>query len=169
VQTGISGGLLFENFAVTSGKRTSRRAIVALAKLCAQEKRECTDLESDHILAVERVGFFSYILMCLANRGRSANRQLFFMNLLAQARGLSRTGMDFQSKMNVCLAPRTFDLELATFLNTVELRERFVPLWLKHESMHFVALCAQCRASRRACDMAGQLLEVLCNRCPRTR
>jgi hypothetical protein len=102
VQTGISGGLLFENFAVTSGKRTSRRAIVALAKLCAQEKRKCTDLESDHILAVERVGFFSYILMCLANRGRSANRQLFFYeSACASARAVShRHGF---SKQDECV------------------------------------------------------------------
>ena len=47
------------------------------------------------------------------------------MSLLVQARGLSRSGMEFQSRIKVCLAPRTFDLELATFLNTVELRERF--------------------------------------------
>ena len=125
VCAGIAGGLLFENFVATTGKRTNRRAILALAKLCLQEQRECTDLEADTILADERVGFFSFVLMSLSNRGRSANRQLFFMSLLVQARGLSRSGMEFQSRMNVCLAPRTFDLELATFLNTVELRERF--------------------------------------------
>ena len=124
--SGIAGGLLFENFVVTTGKRTSRRALVALSKLCLQEQRECTDLEADQILADERVGFFSFVLMSLGNRGRSANRQLFFMSLLVHARGLSRSGMEFQSRMNVCLAPRTFDLELATFLSTVELRERFV-------------------------------------------
>ena len=117
--SGIAGGLLFENFVVTTGKRTSRRALVALAKLCLQEQAE-------QILAEERVGFFSFVLMSLGNRGRSANRQLFFMSLLMHARGLSRSGMEFQSRMNVCLAPRTFDLELATFLSTVELRERFV-------------------------------------------
>ena len=110
---------------MTTGKRTSRRALVALSKLCLQEQRTCTDLEADTILADERVGFFSFVLMSLSNRGRSANRQLFFMSLLVQARGLSRSGMEFQSRMNVCLAPRTFDLELATFLNTVELREQF--------------------------------------------
>ena len=122
---GIAGGLLFENFVVRTGKRTPRRALVALSKLCLQEQRTCTDLEADQILADERVGFFSFVLMSLGNRGRSANRQLFFMSLLMQARGLSRSGMELQSRMNVCLAPRTFDLELATFLSTVELRERF--------------------------------------------
>ena len=110
---------------MTTGKRTSRRALVALSKLCLQEERECSDIEAEQILTDERVGFFSFVLMSLGNRGRSANRQLFFMSLLMQARGLSRSGMELQSRMNVCLAPRTFDLELATFLSTVELRERF--------------------------------------------
>ena len=109
-----------------TGKRTSRGALVALAKVCLQEQRVCTALEAEQVLADERVGFFSVILVSLGNRGRSANRQLFFMSLLMNARGLSRSGMDFLSKMSVCLAPRTFDLELATFLNTVEERERFV-------------------------------------------
>jgi hypothetical protein len=101
VQTGISGGLLFENFAVTSGKRTSRRAIVVLSKLCVRENRDCTDLEADHILAVELVGFFSYILMCLANCGRSANRQLFYESARASARAvLHRHGF---SKQDECV------------------------------------------------------------------
>ena len=63
--------------------------------------------------------------MCgLANRGRGANRQLFFFTLLAQARGLWRPGMDFLNSLTVVLAPRTYDLELKTFFNTVIERER---------------------------------------------
>ena len=60
----------------------------------------------------------------LANRGRSANRQLFFLSLLAQAKGLSRTGMEVFGQMNMCLSPRAFDLELGSFLSRVEERER---------------------------------------------
>ena len=76
------------------------------------------------ILAAERVGFFCAMLAMLGNRGRSANRQLFFFTLLAQARGLSRTGMELFNTANVCLSPRSFDLELATFLVTVGERQR---------------------------------------------
>ncbi len=72
----------------------------------------------------ERVGFFSSVISSLANRGRGANRQLFYFTLLAQARGLSRTGMEFFNSFNVVLAPRTFDLELKTFLSRVDERER---------------------------------------------
>ena len=98
----IFGGLLFENHVVINGKRTSRRALLALAKLCTRENRLCVAAEAAEIV-----------------RGRSANRQLFFFTLLAHARGLSRTGMELFNSLNVCLAPRTFDLELATFMNSV--------------------------------------------------
>ena len=124
VCSGMPGGLLFESFIVTSGKRKSRRAMLALAKVCRREQRECTAEEAAELVAAERVGFYFSVLNGLANRGRSANRQLFFLSLLAQAKGLSRTGMDVLGAMNVCLAPRTFDLELNTYLVTVAERER---------------------------------------------
>ena len=115
---GIFGGLLFENHVVINGKRTSRRALLALA-MCTREHRLCVADEAAEIVEDERVSFFSTVLSALYSRGRSANRQLFFFTLLAQARGLSRTGMEFLNSLNVCLAPRTFDLELATFMNSV--------------------------------------------------
>jgi len=122
---GIAGGLLMEAFISTNGKRSSRRALAALAKECKQQARQCTVLETAELVDAERVGFFFWILASLSSRGRSANRQLFFVSLLAQARGLSRTGMEFFRAMNVCLPPRTFDLELDTFLVRVEEDERF--------------------------------------------
>ena len=121
---GIAGGLLLEAFVSTNGKRSSRRALAALAKECKQQARQCTVLETAELVDAERVGFFFWILASLSSRGRSANRQLFFVSLLAQARGLSRTGMEFFRAMNVCLPPRTFDLELNTFLVRVEDDER---------------------------------------------
>ena len=120
----MPGGLLFESFLVTNGKRSSQRAMLALAKTCLSEERECTADEAAELVAAERVGFYYSMLNVLGNRGRSANRQLFFLSLLAQAKGLSRTGMEVFAAMNVCLAPRTFDLELGSFLSKVEERER---------------------------------------------
>ena len=75
--TGFPGGLLFESFVTIKGKRTSRRAMVALAK-CKDEGRHCTDLEVSGIVSDERVGFFADVMCGLANRGRAANRQLLF-------------------------------------------------------------------------------------------
>ena len=98
--------------------------MVALAKLCKDEARHCADAEVSGIVSDERVGFFADVMCGLANRGRAANRQLFFFTLLAQARGLSRTDMEFLNSLNVILAPRTYDLELKTFFNTVIERKR---------------------------------------------
>jgi len=116
---------LFESFVIVNGKRTSRRAMVTLSKLCNVEKRQCTDAEVSGIVNDERVGFYANIMCSLSNRGRGANRQLFFFTLLAQAWGLSRTGMEFFNSFNVVLAPRSFDQELTTFCSTVIERERF--------------------------------------------
>ena len=110
----MPGGLLFESFLVTAGRRTSQRAMLALAKTCREEKRECTAAEAEELVAAERVGFFFSMLSVLANRGRSANRQLFFLSLLAQAKGLSRTGMQVLGDERVPFAahlrPRAEDL-----------------------------------------------------------
>ena len=95
---------MFESFLVTAGRRSSQRAILALAKTCRDEERECTAEEAEKLVAAERVGFHFSMLNVLANRGRSANRQLFFLSLLAQAKGLSRTGMEVLGAMNMCLA-----------------------------------------------------------------
>ena len=124
VRAGVEGGLLFENFLATCGTRGSRRAILALAKTCGDQKRECTADEAARLISSERVGFFAHILAALSNRGRAANRQLFYFTLLAQARGLSRTGMEVLQALSACLAPRTFDLELVSFLGQVTERRR---------------------------------------------
>ena len=76
----MPGGLLFESFLVTAGRRSSQRAILALAKTRRVEKRECTAEEAEELVATERVGFHFNLLSVLANRGRSANRQLFFLS-----------------------------------------------------------------------------------------
>ena len=116
----MPGGLLFESVLDTADRRSSQRAILALAKTRRDEKRECTAEEAEELVATERVGFHFNFLSVLAKRGRSANRQLFFLSLLAQAKGLSRTGMEVFAAMNVCLAPRTCDLELQVFIVRVE-------------------------------------------------
>ena len=116
--------MLLESFILTHGKRSSRRSLLALGKLCASEDRGCTADEAAPLLEAEQVGFYFFILSALSSRGRSANRQLFFMTLLAQAKGMSRTGLDLFSAMNMCLSPRTFDAELSTFLFSVAERER---------------------------------------------
>ena len=56
--TGVDDGLLFEHFAATGGNRVSRRAVLALAKVCRDEKRECTAQESADLVEDERMAFF---------------------------------------------------------------------------------------------------------------
>ena len=65
---------MFENHVVVNGKRTSRRALLALAKLCRRENQLCVAAEAAEILEDERVSFFSHVLSALHSRGRSVNR-----------------------------------------------------------------------------------------------
>jgi hypothetical protein len=106
----VDGGLLFEHFAATGGNRVSSRAVLALAKVCRDEKRAFSAQESADLVADERVAFFFHILSLLKNRGRAANRQLFFVTLLVQARGLSRAGIEFMQSLGACLAPARLTL-----------------------------------------------------------
>jgi hypothetical protein len=153
---GLPGGLLLESFIVTNGKRSSRRMLLALAKRCAAEERECTEEEAAPLLAAEQVGFYFFLLSALSSRGRSANRQLFFMTLLAQAKGLSRTGMEVFSAMNVCIAPRTFNLELKTFLCVVAQRERSACININGVMISQAQICLfSAGPCRQACTCSG--------------
>ena len=104
----LGGGILVESFIVMNGKRASKRLLIGLDK----KKMKPTRLVSNQLLDEVKVDFYFFCLNAMAARGRAATRQLFFITLLLKARGLSRLGMQLESKMNVCLPPRTFDLEL---------------------------------------------------------
>ena len=45
----------------------------------------------------------------LASRGKNVNKQLFYITLLFQHKGLSRTGMELAHSMNINLSPRTYE------------------------------------------------------------
>ena len=137
-------------------RATARSIEVAVAKRCAAEERECTAQEAAPLLAAEQAGFYFFLLSALSSRGRSANRQLFFMTLLAQAKGLSRTGIEVFSAMNVCISPRTFDLELKTFLCVVALRERSPSININAVRFRQAQICLfSAGAFRLACTCSG--------------
>ena len=104
----LSGGMLVEAFIVMNGTRETKRLLYQLEK----KNMKLSNSESKQLLDEVKVDFYFYCLNTMATRGRAATRQLFFITLLLKARGLSRLGMLLESKMHICLPPRTFDLEL---------------------------------------------------------
>ena len=93
------------------------------------------DIETEEFLHTKcRVDFFTWLLWACSTRGTSANRQLFYMTVLMQFRGLSRLGMQLVSCFKLTLAPSTFDR-----FKDEELR--FIDMQLRFHLFVFVFVC----------------------------
>ena len=71
----------------------------------------------DEIIARVRNDFYFHLISQLASRGTAVNRQLFFISLVMRHKGLSRSGLNMLSMMNLGLSPRSFDPELSDQLD----------------------------------------------------
>ena len=66
----------------------------------------------NELVASVQNDFYFHVLSLLASRGTSAKVQLFHLSLVMRHKGLSRSGLQLLSAMNMGLAPRTFDPEM---------------------------------------------------------
>ena len=107
------GGELFEIFLFMAAPERQKAKFIQLQKKCATEIRFANAQEAAYLTGQQGVSFYFHVLSLLANRGRAVIRQLFFIDLVLCARGLSRTGLSFVQGMNLSLPPRTYDGELA--------------------------------------------------------
>lgn len=115
--------MLLEVFIQTSGSYTSRRLFT---KLRTMHRRGQNDAKTAaRLVRDEAIGFFFHAISQLANRGRSAKRQLFFFSLVMQHRGLSRNGLGLLKNMNLGLPPSTYDEELVTALTREAKNRRY--------------------------------------------
>jgi hypothetical protein len=80
------------------------------AKLARVDASQFIDEEvEDTLFSSVRVQFYTWVIQSCALRGKSANRQLFYLSVLLQFRGLSRNGLRLISCFNLTLPPSTFD------------------------------------------------------------
>ncbi len=68
------------------------------------------------ILENEKRGFFMFVLSCLLSRGQAGNGQMFYISLLINFRGLSRSGMTMLKALNCCVPISTFDDKLKAYV-----------------------------------------------------
>ena len=80
----------------------------------------------DSIVQGARNSFHFYVLAALASRGTAANRQLFYVSLVMRHKGLSRSGLQLLSGMNLGLPPRSFDPELVAHEQECALERRYL-------------------------------------------
>ena len=108
-----TGGMLLEVFLTTSASYTARRQWNSLQNALRHHDDENKEQDIIRIVQLCRNSFYFYLLNTLASRGTAVNRQLFFLTMVMQHKGLSRSGMTLLATMNAGLSPRSFDPELA--------------------------------------------------------
>ena len=103
------GGLLLEAYLDLSAPFTTRRRWASVQKKLADNPSRDVSRWIDEIVQDAQNGFFFHVLSSLAARGLSAKKQLFYISLVMQHKGLSRSGLQLLSCMNLGLSPRSFD------------------------------------------------------------
>ena len=120
-----TGGVLLEAYLTTSASYTCRRLWTQMQSRWANVDWDVTSQDEfiafnaaqDDIIARVRNDFYFHLISQLASRGTAANRQLFFISLVMRHKGLSRSGLNMLSMMNLGLSPRSFDPELSDQLD----------------------------------------------------
>lgn len=120
------GGPLFHAFVVMFGAPASRRV---LSLLCDEFRTNDTafPVQSEGLTALfkkERVAFCSFLITTGSRRGIGMNQQLFYYQMVASFRGLSRSGSDVMKLFACGLSRRTFDAFRKSHVHRVNLRLR---------------------------------------------
>ena len=112
-----TGGALLEAYVLTNGSYKSRRLFKTQLKQITDDPLHNFDPEIGLlILENEKRGFFMFVLSCLLSRGQAGNGQMFYISLLINFRGLSRSGMKMLKALNCCVPITTFDDKLKAYV-----------------------------------------------------
>lgn len=114
-----------EAFILTNGSYKSRRLFKTQLKLMEDNAGHQFEYDiAQHIIEHEKRGFFMFILTGLLGRGQAGNGQMFYISLLINFRGLSRSGMKMLKALNCCVPITTFDEKLKTYILVQEQKLR---------------------------------------------
>ena len=112
-----TGGALLEAYVLTNGSYKSRRLFKAQLRTISNDPLLDFDAEIGAlILENEKRGFFMFVLSGLLSRGQAGNGQMFYISLLINFRGLSRSGMKMLKALNCCVPITTFDDMLKAYV-----------------------------------------------------
>ena len=99
-------GVLLQAFIIDCSPKSAREAmqrLIALAAFSPEDEREVREL-----IKRFQKKFMMHALISLHTRGVSANRQIFFLSLSLQFRGLSRNGLTMMASLGASLDHRTY-------------------------------------------------------------
>lgn len=103
------GGSLMETYVLTCGARQHRRNMKKMIKQVQREDQDLTIPESDALVKPNRSGFYLHVLHTLHHRGSSVKVQMFHMSMLWKHKGVSRSGIQLMSHLDLGLPLRTLD------------------------------------------------------------
>lgn len=107
-----------EAYLLINGSFQSRRLFKAELRLIESDPNRQFNLGLEQRLVdTEKRGFYMHVLTTLMARGQSANAQMFYITLLINFRGLSRSGMKMLSALNCCIPIATYDAKLKTYVD----------------------------------------------------
>lgn len=103
------GGCLLESYILTSGTREHRRKLKQLIKYVVRTGEDISITDSDEVVRSNRNAFYLHVIHTLHHRGNSVKLQIFYMSLLWRHKGVSRSGIELMSQLNLGMALRTLD------------------------------------------------------------
>lgn len=128
------GGMLFEHFVESFSAERIRRKWKRAKKAMTDDDVYIDDVVEDELVRDTRVAFFTWVIQSCAVRSTAVNRQLFYLSVLLQFRGLSRNGLRLVSCFNLTLPPTTFDRYRMEELEFIDLNLRSSIPQLTHAS-----------------------------------
>ena len=109
---------MLEAYIMTNGSFQSRRLFHAEVKEISQDPTRRFNVGlTQRLVDTEKRGFYMQVLTTLMSRGQAANAQMFYITLLINFRGLSRSGMKMLSALNCCIPIATYDMKLKTYVD----------------------------------------------------
>jgi hypothetical protein len=98
-----------ESYVLTAGTREHRRKLRQLIKTVARTGQDISIAASDEVVRSNRNAFYLHVMHTLHHRGNSVKLQIFYMSLLWRHKGVSRSGIELMSHLNLGMALRTLD------------------------------------------------------------
>ena len=127
-----------EAFLQTSAGFTVRRNWGTVRRKLRDDADADVSDEVKDIVKSARGGFYFYLISNLASRGTSVNRQLFFISMVMNHEGLSRSRLHILSLMNQGLSPRSAELVIFEQSQAEKLRSVLLPQSININDIHTV-------------------------------
>jgi hypothetical protein len=118
-------GWMFEWFIETAGSEKSLRLLKESKRALEIPDTSLSDETIELLIENDGPQFFLHILQSLRNIGLTAQRQMFYIGLVANFHGLSRRGLDLISSYSLMLPVRTHDCWRARELEAIRRRSLY--------------------------------------------